>query len=152
MHTADIIRMLNQLISMGRDGEEFCRSAGAAAGTELAPLLRQGCEEWGRLSDELQALVLMVGGAPATGGTLAASALHLGLALRARLLGHNDSVVLEHWERLERDALGRYEQALAAHLPARIRRTIALETDRVLARLDQVSRLRGQYIVHSPSG
>jgi len=152
MRRADTIRILNQLILAGRDGEDFCEHAQVAAEPALAVLLRQRGEEWGRLSDELQALVLLLGGLPARAATLAARALHLWLAARARILGADDALVLENWERLERASLARYEQSLAGDLPERIRRTLSLQCDRVLARLEQVSRLRDQYIVQSVAG
>ncbi len=152
MRAENTIRTLNELIRAGRDGEDFCSVCASGASAELAVLLRQRYEEWGRLSDELQALVLLLGGEPAIGGTLSARALHLWLLARTRLLGQDDALVLAEWERVERAAAQRYERAMSNYLPERIRRTVRLQAERIFTRLDEVARTRGRYIVHSPTG
>jgi uncharacterized protein (TIGR02284 family) len=150
MAAAQVITTLNGLIRNGRDAEDFCAICSRIAAAPLAVLLRQRGEEWGRLTDELQALVLLLGGTPAALPSLGARARHLALAGRARLIGTHESLILGQWQRLEHDALARYEAATAHPLPEQIRRTLTLQTERALRRLEQVSRLSGHPLAHSP--
>jgi uncharacterized protein (TIGR02284 family) len=152
MHTQDTIRTLNGLIRICRDGEEFCHvGAGRAGGVELGELLRNRSSEWGRLGDELQALVLLLGGEPATSGTLAAQALRAGLILRTALFGASDTALLGELQRLTEHALTRYEEAVSGYLPERIRRTISLQADRIADRQEQMAGLRCRPPFHSQS-
>lgn len=151
MHTKDTIRTLNGLIRVCRDGELYCSTAsGRVASAELGALLRRGGEEWSRLGDELQALVLLLNGVPATTTTLAARLRQSRLVLRRALLGPTDATVIADWQRAQQQAEERYGQALERHLPARIRRTLTLQADRVVNRMVRVCSLPGQYAVHTP--
>lgn len=150
MRTRETIRTLNSLIQTCRDGEELCRTcADAADSTSLRSLLSCRSEEWGRRGDELQALVLLLGGEPATAGTLAPKLQASWLTLKALLLGPSDPPVLETWQSAERRARDRYEEALSGYLPERIRRTVSLHADRVIERHEHISALRGQYAPQS---
>jgi len=150
MHTQDTIRTLNRLIETCRDGEEFCRAAGESVDSVgLRPLFGFRSEEWGRQGDELQALVLLLGGEPATSGTLSAQAARSWMKLKAAMFGRCDLAVLEEWQSAQRAALARYEEALSGYLPQRIRRTVSLQADRVMDRCEQIENVRDQYSVHS---
>lgn len=150
MRTQETIRTLNRLIRTCRDGERFCRVGMAAAESAgLRALLRYRSEEWGRQGDELQALVLLLDGEPATAGTPAARMRCAWTALRAATFGPSDLPVVEQWQRLQQRALDRYEEALDGYLPERIRRTVQLQAERVLERCDQIGALRGQCAIHS---
>jgi uncharacterized protein (TIGR02284 family) len=150
MHTQGTIRTLNRLIQTCRDGEEFCRVAGDSVDSVgLRPLFRFRSEEWGRQGDELQALVLLLGGEPARSGTLTAPLSRGWMKLKAALFGRCDLAVLEEWRTAQRYALERYEEALRGYLPQRIRRTVSLQADRVMDRCEQVENLRDQYSIHS---
>lgn len=150
MHTQDIIRALNRLIQVCRDGEHFCRAAGESVqSAELRPLFRFRCEEWGRQGDELQALVLLLGGDPATSGTAAAGVSRAWMKLKAVLFGRCDGAVLEEWHDAQHHALERYAEALNGYLPQRIRRTVSLQTDHIMDRHAQIETLRDQHSVHS---
>lgn len=151
MHTQETTRTLNRLIRVCRDGEDFCRAASArCASPDLKALLHRRSEEWGRLGDELQALVLLLGGTPATSGTLAARARQWGLVLRHALLGPSDATVVADWRGIERHAQERYTEATEGYLPERIRRTISLQADRVVHRSDQLGAV-GALAMHTPS-
>jgi uncharacterized protein (TIGR02284 family) len=150
MADAQAIATLNGLIRNGRDAEDFCAVCSRIAAAPLAALLRQRGEEWGRMADELQALVLLLGGTPAALPSLGARARHLGLAGRARLTGADESLILKEWQRLEHDALSRYEATAADPLPEQIRRTLTLQTERTLRRLEQVNGLFSHPLAHSP--
>lgn len=152
MHTHETIRTLNRLIRVCRDGEQFCRAAAPrAASQELGVLLRQRSEEWGRLGDELQALVLMLGGEPATAASFAARVRHLWLVVRHAALGPTDATLVAEWQGVQQRAEERYAEARDGYLPERIRRTISLQVDRVVNRTGQIGSLLGQLAVHSPS-
>jgi uncharacterized protein (TIGR02284 family) len=143
MHKQDTIRILNRLTRVCRDGEAFCRvGARSRVRKELRALLRNRSEEWGRLGDELQALVLLLNGEPALSGTFAAAARRGWLAVRTALFGSAEATVVEAWEHMQREASERYAAAMSGYLPERIRRTISLQGDRISDRCDQIGSLR----------
>lgn len=150
MRTQETIRTLNRLIQTCRDSEELCRTLSDAAETQpLASALRSRSEEWARQGDELQALVLHLDGEPETGGTPSAWLLRARMIAKAALLGPRDMPTIEAWERMHQQAAHRYEEALSSYLPARIRRTVSLQADRVDDRSGQMGRLRGRYALHT---
>jgi uncharacterized protein (TIGR02284 family) len=145
MHIEDMIRTLNRLIRVCRDGEGFCGAAArGAASADLQEMLRHRSEEWGRLGDELQALVLLLNGEPATSATLAARARHLGLGARLAMPGSADATIIAAWQSIERKAEARYLEAIEGYLPERIRRTVSLQADRVIGRAERIGGLLGQ--------
>ena len=152
MRTEETIDKLNGLIRVCRDGEELCGCGGVrASSAALRALLLHRSEEWGRLGDELQALVLLLGGEPVTSASFAARARRMRLALRVMLSGRNDAPLMDAWQRAQQRALRCYAEALGGYLPERIRRTIGLQADRVMDRCDQIGTLRVQLEIHSPA-
>jgi hypothetical protein len=93
----------------------------------------------------LQALVLLLGGAPAVSSGASANLLATWLILRTALLGKSDAEAIELWSWVQRRGLERYEVALNGYLPERIRRTVSLHTRRVLDRSEKIGILRGEY-------
>jgi uncharacterized protein (TIGR02284 family) len=152
MRTQATIRTLNRLIRTCRDSEELC---GACSDTVESPglrsLLRYRSEEWGRQGDELQALVLLLGGNPATSASFYAHCAGAWLACKAALLGPSDVAALESWQQLQQRGVDRYDEALASYLPERIRRTVSLQANRILDRSEKLGMLRGEYTLHSSS-
>jgi uncharacterized protein (TIGR02284 family) len=152
MRTQATIRTLNKLIRTCRDSEELCGvCADAVESPGLRSLLRYRSEEWGRQGDELQALVLLLGGKPATSATLYAHARAAWLGLKGALLGPSDLAAIEVWQQSQRIGLHRYDEALGSYLPERIRRTVSLQANRVLDRSEKIGMLRGQYTLRSQS-
>lgn len=146
------IRTLNQLTRVCRDGEESCRiSSRRTASSDLRALLYQRCDEWGRLGDELQALVLSLGGSPVISGTAAARARRGWLVLRSALMGPTDAALIETWRRAQQHALARYAEAVGGYLPERIRRTVSLQADRIADRLDEIGSLQRRETAHFQS-
>jgi uncharacterized protein (TIGR02284 family) len=142
MRAQETIGVLNRLIQVCRDGEDLCRvCARRRVGSDLRGLLRNRSDEWGRLGDELQALVLLLNGEPAMGGTLLASALRAGLVLRTLLAASAEPEVIDAWRRMQAEALERYSEAMSGYLPERIRRTVGLQVDRISDRLQQIGTL-----------
>jgi uncharacterized protein (TIGR02284 family) len=145
MRTPETIKTLNKLIQTCRDAEIMCGTWSAAAdSTHLQWRLRHRAEEWGRQGDELQALVLLLGGEPETAAT-SLTRLRAGWVMsRALVLGGSDSPALDGCELAHQRALGHYEAALAGYLPERIRTTVGLQARQISARCDRVIEPRGR--------
>jgi uncharacterized protein (TIGR02284 family) len=139
MQTQRTIQMLNRLIGMCRDAEELCPAAARVAlSADLAALLRSRAGEWARRGDELQALVLLLGGVPVTSASAAAHTQRIRLALRRLLLGASDAAALAALSEVHCGARAHYEKTLAGYLPARIRRTLALQAARMTDRCAEI--------------
>jgi uncharacterized protein (TIGR02284 family) len=138
MNALATIATLNKLVRTCRDAEGLCTSWGrTAVSPHLQTRFRTRGEEWGRQGDELQALVLLLGGEPATSATLSAGLQSLWLECRYTLLGRSDAAAVEGCESVQQFALGCYEEALAGYLPERIRHTVSLQARRILDRCDR---------------
>ncbi|HSY08653.1 MAG TPA: PA2169 family four-helix-bundle protein [Steroidobacteraceae bacterium] len=153
MRARETIRTLNRLIRCCRGAEAFCLAcAHTRAAVQLRSTLRHRSEEWGRYGDELQALVLMIGGEPVTGSPVGAWVRRrIWLAGKAVLLGSSEALVLEEWQFEQQRVLDRYEEALKGYLARRIRRTVAAQSTRIQQRLEQIESLRHEYAVGSPT-
>lgn len=144
MRTPETINTLNGLIRICRDTERLCRAwAASAKSTPVRGSLCHRSGEWGRQGDELQALVLLLGGEPATGGTLSGRVQCVAVACRAFLVGRNDAAAADGCERALQNALTFYEHALDGYLPERIRRTISLQARQISARCERVAEPSG---------
>jgi uncharacterized protein (TIGR02284 family) len=138
MNALNTIGTLNKLVKTCRDAEWLCTSWGRkAASAHLQSRFRTRGEEWGRQGDELQALVLLLGGEPAISATLSAGLQSLWLECRYTFLGRSDAAALEGCESVQQFALGCYETALAGYLPERIRQTVSLQARRISDRCDR---------------
>jgi uncharacterized protein (TIGR02284 family) len=152
MYVEETIRTLNRLIRVCRNCEDFCGAAARrAAGADLGAVLCHRGDEWGRLGDELQALVLLLDGEPVTSADFAARARHLGLCARLVVLGPADATVITGWQGIERQAETSYLEAIEGYLPERIRRTVSLQADRVVGRAERIGGLLGHIAIHSAS-
>ena len=114
-------------------------------------MLRRRSEEWGRYGDELQALVLMLGGEPVTASPAGAWVRRVWLAGKALLLGSTEALVLEEWQREQQRILSRYEEALKGYLARRVLRTVTVQSARIEQRLQQIESLCHEYAVGSPN-
>lgn len=152
MRAQETIRTLNRLIRSCRGAEAFCGACSATRGAvQLRTVLRHRAEEWGRHGDELQALVLMLGGEPATGTAGGRLVRRTWLVCKALLLGSTEALVLEEWQFEQQRALSRYEEALRGYLVRRIRRTVSVQAARINQRLEQLESLRHENAVVSPN-
>jgi uncharacterized protein (TIGR02284 family) len=152
MRTQETIRTLNRLIRSCRGAEAFCRASAQTRGaSQLRTVLRHRSEEWGRYGDELQALVLMLGGEPATGSPTGGWARGMWLACKALALGSSEALVLEEWQFEQQRVLSRYQEALRGYLARRILRTVNGQAARINQRLKQIESLRHEYAVVSPN-
>jgi len=139
MRTVETVSTLNRLIRTCRDAEQLCETWGRTAeSAHLRNRFGRRSQEWGRQGDELQALVLLLGGEPETAATLAARAQCLWVACRSAVAGRRDAPGVDGCERAQQRALRRYEQALSGYLPERIRRTVSQQAERISARCDRI--------------
>lgn len=152
MQARQTIRTLNRLIRSCRSAEALCQACAATRGAQqLRTVLRHRGEEWGRYGDELQALVLMLGGEPATGSPIGVWARRMWLLGKGLLLGATEAVVLDEWRFMQQRVLSRYEDAMSGYLARRVRHTVTVQSARILQRLEQIESLRQEYSVASPS-
>jgi uncharacterized protein (TIGR02284 family) len=152
MRARETIRTLNRLIVSCRGAEAFCFASAQTRGAQqLRSVLRHRGEEWGRYGDELQALVLMLGGEPAIGNPALSGLRRFWFAGKALLLGSSEALVLEEWQREQQRVLNRYEDALRGYLARRILRTVSTQAARIQQRLEQIDGLRHESAVGSPT-
>jgi uncharacterized protein (TIGR02284 family) len=150
MRVQETIRTLNRLIRSCRGAEAFCRVCATTRGAaQLRSVLRRRSDEWGRHGDELQALVLMLGGEPATGSLGAGWVRRIWLSCKAMILGSTEALVLEEWQFTQQRVLTQYEDALRGYLARRILRTVTVQSARIRHRLEQIESLRNECAVGS---
>jgi uncharacterized protein (TIGR02284 family) len=153
MRTQETIRALNHLTRVCRSAEQRCGVLGRATrSADLARLLRAASEEWSRHGDELQALVLLLGGRPVTRPAPGAWLLGARMVLNRALFADMETPVLAAWHRLQASAVRGYIDALESYWPERIRRTVRLQADRAEGRYGRIAGLRGRYALHSTGG
>jgi uncharacterized protein (TIGR02284 family) len=146
MRTAETISTLNTLIRACRDAERLCTAWGESAHSpHLRHRFRLRSEEWGRQGDELQALVLLLGGEPATTGTVAGLAQAAIVTCRSAILGQCDAPAVDGCEQAQQQALGCYERALGGYLPERIRRTVGMQARQIAARCERLIETGGHF-------
>jgi uncharacterized protein (TIGR02284 family) len=150
MRARETIETLNALIEACRGVEKLCRAcAESGASRALQNLLRFRTDHWGRLGDEMQALVLLLNGAPARTSAPGSQWLCAWVAVKAAVLGVSDARALDTCQHAQLRALYRYDHALSGYLPERIRRPLTLQADRIAERIDAMDVLLGQASVHS---
>ncbi len=153
MSMSDTISVLNRLTRLCRDCEQTCESlARAAPRSAVAGLLQDRAQEWGRQGDELQALVLLASGTPVTTGSLEAALQRALWRLQGWVSAPAEALLLRRWQALQQQAAGRYETALGAPMPERMRRTVALQAQRVRARCAVSAHSAGAGALHLPTG
>jgi|GEM_PF-782166 len=142
MRIRQTIATLNPLIESALASEAMCRTcASVASGAGVRESLNERAEEWSRIGEELQALVLMLGGSPARRETAATRNARQWSAIKARIFGADDTIALQSVQHAELDTLHRYGRALGGYLPERIRRTVALHANRLAERTDAIDHL-----------
>lgn len=150
MRTRDTIKTLNALIRTCRDAEYLCQiCSNGVISEDLHTLMTHRSEEWARQGDELQALVLLLGGLPSNAGSIGAHLTGAWATVRNTIIGRSDLSAVEDWQHMQERSLDRYQEALSGYMPERIRRTIGLQADRTIERLEQISALCGQYAINA---
>ena len=138
-----VLDTLNDLIESCHDGEYgFKECAEHMKSVELKSLMVRHADECRVAGNELQAMVIQLGGTPDTGGTVS-GALHRGwVSVRGALGAHSDESMLDECERGEDYAIARYRKALKVHLPAPVRALVERQAQGAQRNHDQVKRLR----------
>ena len=141
--TDDVIKQLNNLIETSKDGEYGLKAcAEQAQSPQLKSLLSTRAEGCRRAAEELQSVVLDLGGKPDTDGSVA-GAMHRGwVAVRSKLSTLTDRAVLDECERGEDVALKAYREALAGELPPDIRALVERQAEGAKRNHDEIKALR----------
>lgn len=141
---SDVIDALQDLVECCKDGEYgFRKSAERAQGAQLKPLLARRADEFRAAGEELNRLVVALGGRREDSGS-ALGAVHRGWVAVQTALGDNDKAVLEGCERGQDNALARYRKALDKPLPADIRSVVERQLQQVRECHDEMKQLRDQ--------
>jgi uncharacterized protein (TIGR02284 family) len=145
MDNDDVIDTINRLIETSKDGEFGFRScAEHMKNIELRRQLNSRAEECRQAADDLQAVVVQLGGDPEDDGS-ATGAMHRGwVAVKGTLSGYSDRAMLEECERGEDAALERYRDALDKELPVSVRTLVERQYEGVKRNHAQVRALRDQ--------
>lgn len=142
METTDIVKTLNELIQTSQDGAKgFHEASEKASDFPLKSELRNRAHLCEKAAQDLQAMVLSLGGEPERGGTIE-GAVHRGWVAVKAAFGNNDVAVLEECERGEDHAKSVYRDALKANLPAPVRTLVADQYQHVLTNHDRIRDLR----------
>jgi uncharacterized protein (TIGR02284 family) len=139
----DVVKLLNDLIEVSKDGEfGFKECAEQAKSPDIKSTLSQRSRDCAAAAAELQRLVTTHGGKPETGGS-AAGAMHRGwVSVRTALTSKDDLAVLEESERGEDSALKKYREASAKNLPADVAGVIRTQLQGTQKNHDQIKLLR----------
>lgn len=145
MDRDELIDTLNDLIENCKDGEFGFRSTAEHARTgNLKQLFVARADECRHAAEELQALVVQLGGEAPDGGTLAGAAHRGWVAVKGTLAGYSDLNMLEETERGEDAAVARYRAELKKDLPPDVRAIIQRQYEGAQRNHDQIRALRDQ--------
>lgn len=145
MDPKQVIDTLNDLIENCRDGEFGFRSTAEHTGTaSLKQIFLARAEDCKAAAQELQNLVVQLGGETAEGGTLAGAAHRGWVAVKGTLAGYDDINMLEEAERGEDTAVARYREALDQDLPDTVRPVVQRQYEGAKRNHLQIRELRDQ--------
>ncbi|HVW70786.1 MAG TPA: PA2169 family four-helix-bundle protein [Steroidobacteraceae bacterium] len=134
---------LKELIVARRDGEQGLRICiDHVRDTELRTVLVAHQRDCSLALQELQSLILQLGGDPNPRPPASAVAQRRWADLRAALACHDDGVILDECERGESRALEVYRNALDDPLPDLVRAAVLRQFEDVMTNHDQIRALR----------
>lgn len=146
MNTIDskeVISILNDLIETSKDGEEGFRvCAEDAKRPDLKTLFRDRALACAKSAQELQAIVIRMGGDPEDSTSISGDLHRRWVDLKSLVTGKNDEAILNECERGEDVAKKNYRKALEKPLPEDVRLIVQRQYDGVLRNHDQVKMLR----------
>lgn len=143
MGDPDVINTLNALLEATRDGDYgFTTAAGYTDSSHLKTRLDRRASECREAGQELQALIVRLGGAAAEGGSTA-GALHRGwVSVRGTLSHYSDEAMLEECERGEDAEMAAYIKALTSNLPPGVRSVVERQAQVVRRNQGEVQAMR----------
>jgi uncharacterized protein (TIGR02284 family) len=139
------IDALRELITARRDAEQGLRICidHVRGGRLRTPILSQ-LHDCARALQELQSLVLLLGGDPEPPGKEFATCRRRWAQLRAALACNEDGVILDECERGVSRALEVYRNALDDPLPGLVRAVVLRQFEDVMTNHEQILDLRSQ--------
>jgi uncharacterized protein (TIGR02284 family) len=140
---AGTIDTLNTLLEATRDGDYgFTTAAGYTDSPQLKMRLDHRASECREAGQELEALIVRLGGAATEGGS-AAGALHRGWVSVRGTLGHySDEAMLEECERGEDAEMAAYIKALTSNLSPGVRSVVERQAQVVRRNRGEVQSMR----------
>jgi uncharacterized protein (TIGR02284 family) len=145
MENNDVISTLNDLIQTCKDGVEGFRTcAEDIKNPELKTYFSDRAERCTRAAEELQDLVIDLGGDPATFSHLSGTLHRRWVDVRSAITGKSEQDVLDECERGEDVAKHHYEAALKKDLPESVRLVVEDQYRGVQLNHDQVKGMRNQ--------
>jgi uncharacterized protein (TIGR02284 family) len=145
MDNDSVVSTLNALIETCKDGEYgFRLSAEHLRSADVKRLFEQRAEECRSSAQELQRIVVTLGGNPDEGGSITGGAHRGWVAVKGTLAGYSDAAILEETERGEDAALARYRSALDESLPPDVMAVVRRQFEGVQRNHAQVRNLRDQ--------
>ena len=141
--TKEVISTLNDLIETSKDGEEgFGVCAEDTKRADLKTLFGQRSLECGKAAQELQAVVVRLGGKPEDSTSIGGDMHRRWVDLKSMITGKDDKAVLNECERGEDVAKKNYKEALEKALPEDVRQLVQRQYEGVLRNHDQIKSLR----------
>ena len=138
-----LIRTLNKLIETCKDGEAgFKVCAEDISRPDVRQLFSQRAGQCAEAAQELQKVVLELGGQPQDSTSVGADLHRRWVDLKSLVTGKDDTAILNEAERGEDVAKERYSEALRHELPDDIRALVQRQYEGVLRNHDQVRALR----------
>lgn len=139
------VDVLNDLIETSKDGEAGFRScAEDVKSLELKTVFNERALECAAAADELQALVVGLGGEPEDDTSVAGDLHRRWVDLKALVTGQDDKAILNECERGEDVAKKAYAEALENELPFNVREVIQHQYADVLRNHEQIKVLRNR--------
>lgn len=142
------VAILQELIETSEDGKKgFQEAAQRADDSDLKRLFQQRAESCAQAANDLQNLVMSMGGKTDSSGS-ALGAAHRGWVWARSAVGDANVAVLEEVERGEDYAKGVYGRALKTALPEQAKSLVERHYQGVLKNHDRIRDLRNQYRAH----
>ncbi|MCY1445785.1 hypothetical protein D3C76_425610 [compost metagenome] len=141
------LNVLNDLIETSKDGAAgFHTCATDVKSPELRQLLERRSRQCEASAEELQALVVELGGTPRDDTSIGGDIHRRWVDLKAMVTGKDEKVVLSECERGEDVAKRHYRDALGhPELPMDIRAVIERQFDGVVRNHDMIKTMRDSY-------
>jgi uncharacterized protein (TIGR02284 family) len=145
MESNEVIKTLNNLVEISRDGERGFRTAAQEArDPQLRNIFESAASRCADGARELESQITTMGGSPSHGGSVTGAWHRVWTSLKAIVTGHSDKAILDEVERGEDIAKTAYESAIAKELPPNIHDIIARQYRGVKENHDRVRDLRNR--------